>query len=405
MSYFIFIGGSKEAYPAVEEALKLGFRILVVDKDKDCACRTLSDIFINKSVFATPSVLDELEKIRELEFGGVLCVATDAPGTVAAIVEKYSLIGPSLETAVLTEDKIAMKECFSKHSLPTPEYLPIKTFDQLLEFLSLHKNLVIKPSDNRGARGIFRINIEDDLEYLRNLYIKSKNFSSVGMVLAEEYLSGDQLSSESLVINGKAFTIGLSDRNYSRLEEFYPNIIEDGGDLPTKFPEDIQKEANELIQKITKAIGLVNGVIKGDLVLNKGELKVIEVASRLSGGYFCTHEIPLSTGINFVKYAIKIAAGLPIEMDQLKLPSNKNFISQRYFFSQPGQITELSYPEKESVKGLEFLDIKYGVGHVISKIESHPSRLGLVICSGENRNDAIDNATQAVSSLKISLKK
>jgi hypothetical protein len=51
------------------------------------------------------------------------------------------------------------------------------------------------------------------------------------------------------------------------------------------------------------------GDIKGDIVVHKGEPYVIELAARLSGGFFCTREIPLNTGVDFIGAAIKIALG------------------------------------------------------------------------------------------------
>ena len=54
-----------------------------------------------------------------------------------------------------------------------------------------------------------------------------------------------------------------------------------------------------------------DGVVKGDIVIHDGRPHVIELAARLSGGYLCTHEIPLSTGVDFVGCAIRIALGEP----------------------------------------------------------------------------------------------
>ena len=40
-------------------------------------------------------------------------------------------------------------------------------------------------------------------------------------------------------------------------------------------------------------MGVTDGTVKGDIVVHKGEPYVIELAARLSGGFFCTREIPL----------------------------------------------------------------------------------------------------------------
>ena len=40
--------------------------------------------------------------------------------------------------------------------------------------------------------------------------------------MAERFLDGPQVSTESLVIDGVAHTVGLADRNYEHLERFAP---------------------------------------------------------------------------------------------------------------------------------------------------------------------------------------
>ena len=181
-----------------------------------------------------------------------------------------------------------------------------------------------------------------------------------------------------------------------------PNFIEDGGDLPSLY-KDRREEINELIEKVAKVVGIKNGVIKGDLVVNNGEIKIIEVASRLSGGCFSTHEIPLSTGINFVEKAIKIATKMEVKKCELKL-TNEKYISQRYLFSKPGRITTLSIPKSNNFEGLEYLDIRCKEGDVITSIDSHASRLGMVICSGNSRSEAIKNANNAISKIDFKVK-
>ena len=83
-------------------------------------------------------------------------------------------------------------------------------------------------------------------------------------------------------------------------------MIEDGGELPTRHdPAPIA----DVVQRAAASLGVRDGVVKGDIVIHDGRPHVIELAARLSGGYLCTHEIPLSTGVDFVGCAIRVALG------------------------------------------------------------------------------------------------
>ena len=118
---------------------------------------------------------------------------------------------------------------------------------------------------------------------------------------------------ESIVIDGVCHTPGFSDRNYEYLERYAPFFIENGGDLPSHLPANIQDKVKELVGRAASALGVTDGTVKGDIVVHRGEPYVIELAARLSGGFFCTREIPLNTGVDFIGAAIKLAFGETIE--------------------------------------------------------------------------------------------
>ena len=63
-------------------------------------------------------------------------------------------------------------------------------------------------------------------------------------------------------------------------------------------------DINKIIEKGALSMGISNGIIKGDIVINNNQPFIIELAARLSGVYFCTHEIPLSTGVDLISNAI-----------------------------------------------------------------------------------------------------
>jgi hypothetical protein len=85
--------------------------------------------------------------------------------------------------------------------------------------------------------------------------------------------------------DGKCFTPGFSDRNYEYLERYAPFFIENGGDLPSSLPPKIQAKVRDVVARAAAALGIVNGTVKGDIVVHDGEPYVIELAARLSGGF------------------------------------------------------------------------------------------------------------------------
>ncbi len=105
--------------------------------------------------------------------------------------------------------------------------------------------------------------------------------------------------------------------------------------MPSHLPADIQAKVRDVVAAAAQALGITNGTVKGDIVVHNGEPHVIELAARLSGGFFCTREIPLNTGVDFIGAAIKIALGEPVSEEELE-PTHFTPVIQRYAFPDPG---------------------------------------------------------------------
>jgi biotin carboxylase len=319
--------------------------------------------------------------------------------TVSAVAENIGLPGITRASALLAADKLAMKDSFAAFGVPIPWYQPVFEPESVRQILNTRQScLVIKPVDSRGARGVLKIDCKSDIDWAFSIAAEN---SPTGRVMVEAYLKGPQVSTESLVLDGKCFTPGFSDRNYEFLDRFAPNIIENGGDLPSFLSARQQLSIRQLVEDASNALGVTNGVIKGDIVLFQGKPHVIELAARLSGGYFCTHEIPLNTGVNFVEAAIKQCLGDSINTDDL-IPKFQKGVAQRFMFPQPGQVVSIDI-ENWILKDpdIALFEIRVCVGDMVQPAFNHPARAGVVIATGVNREAAIQKAEAAVSAVRI----
>ena len=265
-------------------------------------------------------------------------------------------------------------------------------------FASRAETMVIKPVDSRGARGVLKLSSGVDLDWA---YAYAREYSPTGRVMVETYLDGPQVSTESLVIDGACHTPGFSDRNYEYLERFAPNIIENGGELPTCLDANSQKAIRLLVDAGARAMGVCNGVIKGDIVLHKSRPHIIELATRLSGGYFCTHEIPLNTGVDFVRQAIRQSLGESVAVNDL-VPKFQRGVAQRYMFPSPGKVISIEVPDWVARDtDIALFEIRVSKGDTVQPAFNHPARAGVVITTGVDRFSAIAKANAVVEAVRI----
>lgn len=396
MKSLLFVGGGVESVPGVARARELGWSTAVFDGDPSAPAFALADRARVVSTYDEAGAVAAARELADRSPGlhGVTSVAVDVPRTVAAIAAALGLPGPSVETARLASDKLAMKERFVAQGVPTSFGRRVADAGDLAELLRERgRSLVVKPVDSRGARGVRRLDAPDAAGAC---FDAARAESPSGRVMAEEWLAGPQVSSESLFVGGRCHHVGFSDRNYARLEQFAPYFVEDGGTLPSTLPPEPRRGLLDVVERAGRALGITDGPCKGDLVWSDGHPYVIEVAARLSGGWFCTDQIPLATGVDLMGAAFRVALGEDVDPEALR-PSERGGVATRYFFPAPGRVTGLADASVlRGLPGVRRLELDLAVGDVVPPVTDHTRRVGCVIATGPDRALAIARARECV---------
>jgi len=397
---FIVSGGA-ESIPGIRRAKDMGLHVVVSDiNPKAPGFEVADDIVIADTYGVADTVAAALhyhKTVRPVD--GVMCIASDVPLTVASVAHALGLPGITIETSRLASDKLAMKERFVEKKISIPWFCRVDSVPHLRRILSdCGFPVVLKPVDSRGARGVLRLTESVDLDWA---YEHSISFSPSGCVMVEEYLEGPQISTESAIINGRAFTPGFTDRNYEFLDRFAPYIIENGGHQPSILTQEQQDAVSRIAERAALAMGITTGIAKGDMVFTKNGPKVIEIAARLSGGWFSTDQIPLATGVDLIDAAIKIALGEQVSGKDLIQQYQKG-VAIRYFFPETGRVVRIENAEQFRDRSwVHKLGFFVKPGDVVEPVTNHTKRAGFVITTGETRDQAVERAEQVVESIKI----
>ncbi len=398
----LIVSGGIEAVPGIRRARELGLHVVVSDGSPDAPGLRAADERLLASTYDVAATVAAARRyhreVRPLD--GVTCIASDVPVTVAAVAAELGLPGVPLEAARLSADKLAMKRRLAEHGVAVPWFTETPTAADLRRQVAAQGYpLVVKPCDSRGARGVLLL--RDGRADPEWAHVTALRESPSGRVMVERFLAGPQVSTESLVLDGVAHTVGLIDRNYELLERFAPHVIEDGGELPSRLPADTQAAIHELIQRAVEAFALRTGVVKGDVVVCDGTPYVIEIALRLSGGYQCTHEIPLATGVDFVGQALALALGETRDPEELR-PRWSKGVAQRWMFPAPGRVRRIAGAASVAARPeVALCELRVGVGDTVAPPTSHTTRAGVVIATGATAAQAVGNARRAVADIEI----
>lgn len=397
----LVLGGGPDQLPGVLKAKEMGIYTIVLDGNPDAHCKSYSDEFYSVSIKHIEQIDTFIKEKLNKKVDGVIAFGVDIPHIISYVANRLDVnYTIPLESAILSENKFDSKEFMKKHKINIPPYSLISSMEDIKEFANIHGfPIVLKPVDNSAARGI---SLLYDLNNINKYYEYALKNSSCKKIMIEKYLDGPQVSTESFVVNGKIYNIGFADRNYKDMDKFLPNIIENGGDLPSIFMSDKHKfQLEKYLEIISEKLNIKNGVIKGDIVIHNDELYIIEFALRLSGGNFSTIEIPQSTGVDFLKIAIKLHLNIKIEENEVIIKKN-DFVSLRYKFLEDlkkGKIKNIQLSKKACISSSLF--VKLGDEIKSNKTENHANRVSSVITKGISRQDAIDKANKYLEDLEI----
>ncbi len=401
MKTLLILGAGKEQVAAITAAKAKGIRTVVLDMNPKADGRALADEFHLVSTRDRDAILNFLAGYKS-RIDGVMTIASDIPHMVSAAAERLGVRHIPLPVAELCVHKLHMKAKLRQAGVNVPLFARISTLDDLNSFIAKAGfPIVIKPVDNSGARGVQRLTKDMDIA---QAFDYSRGFAYSGEVIAEKFVTGLQISTEGLIHDGVFHCTGFADRNYARLDDAVPFMVEDGGDIPTAL-NPAQKKSVELeFEKATRALGIDWGPAKGDMIFGTdGKPYVIEIAARLSGGNFCYDKVPWSTGVDIVDILVDMAVGNQVDPARF-VPTRDLATSQRYFFPATGTIKQIDgLKTVQAMPHIRKVDVWARPGETVAALENHPSRVGYVISCAPTRAEAVAAAQAAVAKVAFTV--
>ena len=390
----MILGASILQLPAIEKAQDMGLQVIAVDFNPQAVGFNVPGVIKEViSTIDTPSILNAANKHQ---IDAIMTLATDMPiRSVAIIAKELGLNGIDFDTAVKATNKAKMRSALREAGVPIPRFFKVTNEDEYLNSVrKINAPFVIKPTDSSGSRGIYKVQDIYDEKVLREAYEYCLPFSIIGEMIVEEYMSGPEVSVETLSIDGDCHVIQITDK----LTTGAPHFVEIGHSQPTKHDKEIEERIKEVAIAANKAIGIKNGPSHTEIIITSEGPKIVEVGARLGGDCITTHLVPLSTGVNMVECCIRIALG---EKPNIESQWNKGS-AIRYFHQESGIVKSIKgYKQAEKIPGVEQITIVHGIGEEVTEINNSGSRVGFVITQGENAKDAIEKCNRAIEMIKI----
>jgi biotin carboxylase len=292
-------------------------------------------------------------------------------------------------------------------NVPIPDFYILENFE---DFENLVKNLpdtlkpvfVLKPADNAASRGVKLVSADDldiskDAESLKDLWDFTSQYSRGGRVLAEEYMEGPEVSVESVTVNGITHIITITDKKVTHV----PYFVETGHTEPSRLSNEAQDDIRNVALAAIEAVGITDGPSHTEIKVTPSGAKLVEIAARLGGDFITSRLVPLSSGVNLNDCELDAVLG-----DE---PSWKRTITRgsaiRFIPATEGLIGSIEgVEEAKSMPGVEEVVLYKKEGDIVPPLHSSSDRVGHVIATGKDADEAERNCEEALSKIVITIK-
>lgn len=398
--HIIIIGGGALTMPAYRIAREeLGLGIIAFDWNSATEGMRYADLAVEVS---TKDMLGAAKAARsiadDLSVVGVFTCGADVEITVAAVADALGLPGVSMDVARRCNDKVLMHRHLDAMGFAAkPNYAVSDSVADAVKSAELIGfPCMVKPVDNCASRGVQRA---DDAVQLADAFELAAQFNidQAAGVLIEQCLLGSKHTVEMVTFNGQWHLLSIIDTHY-----ISPRWPCETGLNTTILSEREQDRLFDFAVSAAKAIGIDYGAHKVDINLSpSGEIGLIELTARLSGGFHCQYASPLAYGSHDIRAALRLAIGQPLNMEDIRHRWTRG-AAVRALFPEPGRIISIEGKENAlKLPGVQEVFIWAAIGDQVGPYCNSAARFAFIITDGETPEDAIRNAEVAAGVINI----
>ncbi len=300
MKKIVIIGANDFQRPLICKAKDMGYETHVFAWREGATGAADADRFYEISITEKEEILNIC---REIHPDAVATIGSDLANiTVQYLAENLGLPGNSRECIINSTNKFAMRKAFQKAGLSVPFFAAAGKDD---EVMPPSYPVIVKPTDRSGSRAITKAESPEGLKEAINQAIE-QSFEKKAIV--EEYIQGAEYSVETISYQGTHTLLAIT-KKYTTGE---PHYIEVGHLEPAPLTRELQEKVKETVFRALTALKIENGAGHSELRIDEeGNVRIIEIGSRMGGDCIGSDLVPLSTEQDFVGMVVDVAAGNP----------------------------------------------------------------------------------------------
>lgn len=290
------IGASTGQLPLCNKAKELGHTVICFAWENGAVCNDIVDRFYPISIFEKEEIL---KICRKENIDGVVSNASDATAEVTSyIATEMGLHGINYKSFISLKDKSVVRLLTEK----VPELSQVKS--RLLEDdKEAFFPCIVKPVTGNAKKGVTLVRCESDLHTAKILAMEE---STDCPIMIEQYISGAEISVETISFEGKHFIIQITDKENSGA----PHFVELSHHQPSKISNAASTKIRKIIPLLLDTVNLQNGASHIEMIVTPHDkVYLIEINPRGGGDEISNKLVRLSTGYDYLQGMIEVALG------------------------------------------------------------------------------------------------
>lgn len=328
----LILGANTLQLPLIQKANEMGYNTLVVSPvatEPGHRIATYSELC---------NVVDEdgvLAIAKKYDICGIITDQTDLPvRTMAYVANRMGLPGNDYDVAKIFTDKYLMREKCKEIGVKTVSYKLCHSIEDAIAFYkSVNRDIIVKPVDNQGSKGVSKIS---SIEELQAKFSEAIEYSRSSGVLVEEFITGREFLVEGICVNYEYQNLCCGDTEYFNLPDVFSASKRE---FPSTASKEIVDKVLSTNAQIGKGFGLKQGITHAEYIMDGEDVILLEIAARGGGVFISSDLISIQTGLQTEEFLLGICTG---EIDKIPDFSWQNkcccYIS---FFLPQGKIVKV----------------------------------------------------------------
>lgn len=323
MKKLAIIGANAFQNPLILKAKEMGYETHVFAWEAGDIGEKTADVF-------HPISIVEKEEIGRIcrELGVAACCSIGSDLAIHTVNHVQRLLGMPCNpviTDTIATNKYDMRRAFQAAGVSCPGFLKVSSTPEEAELSGMVYPMIVKPTDRSGSRGIFKVTSYDELcaavpQSMESSFEKS--------AIIEEFIDGEEYSCESISFAGEHHILALT----QKFTTGAPHFIETGHREPSDIPEPLHPAIHEAIRTALDALHIQYGASHAEFKLTPaGEVRIIEIGSRMGGDCIGSDLVYLSTGMDYMAMVIDTACGNAPNLTPVRKPAQAAI---RFIFTQ-----------------------------------------------------------------------